>query len=71
MRAPDHRAVSAADPETLAGGQILSPDEFAEFKKIAYQKGFQYVEAGPLVRSSYHAAEAHEWVKGQGASSKE
>jgi lipoic acid synthetase len=34
------------------------PDEFAEFKKIAYQKGFKYVEAGPLVRSSYHAAQA-------------
>ncbi|KQC07179.1 MAG: lipoyl synthase [Smithella sp. SDB] len=34
------------------------PDEFAEFKKIAYQKGFQYVESGPLVRSSYHAAKA-------------
>jgi len=35
------------------------PDEFAEFKEIAYKKGFQHVEAGPLVRSSYHAA----WVK--------
>ena len=34
------------------------PDEFAEFKEIAYQKGFRYVEAGPLVRSSYHAAMA-------------
>ncbi|HNY50898.1 MAG TPA: lipoyl synthase [Smithella sp.] len=34
------------------------PGEFAEFKEIAYQKGFQYVEAGPLVRSSYHAARA-------------
>ena len=34
------------------------PDEFAEFKEIAYKKGFQYVEAGPLVRSSYHAAKA-------------
>jgi lipoyl synthase len=34
------------------------PDEFADFKEIAYQKGFQYVEAGPLVRSSYHAAQA-------------
>jgi lipoic acid synthetase len=34
------------------------PDEFAELKEIAYQKGFQYVEAGPLVRSSYHAARA-------------
>jgi lipoic acid synthetase len=34
------------------------PEEFAELKAIAYQKGFQYVEAGPLVRSSYHAAQA-------------
>jgi lipoic acid synthetase len=34
------------------------PDEFSEFKEIAYQKGFQHVEAGPLVRSSYHAASA-------------
>ena len=34
------------------------PDEFAQFKEVAYQKGFQYVEAGPLVRSSYHAAKA-------------
>jgi len=34
------------------------PDEFAEFKEIAYQKGFQHVESGPLVRSSYHAAKA-------------
>ena len=34
------------------------PDEFAEFKEIAYQKGFLYVESGPLVRSSYHAAKA-------------
>jgi lipoic acid synthetase len=32
------------------------PDEYAELKKIAYQKGFKHVEAGPLVRSSYHAA---------------
>ena len=34
------------------------PDEFTEFKEIAYQKGFKHVEAGPLVRSSYHAAKA-------------
>ena len=35
------------------------PDEFAEFKEIAYLKGFKYVESGPLVRSSYHAARAY------------
>jgi lipoic acid synthetase len=34
------------------------PDEFAEIKSIARQKGIRYVEAGPLVRSSYHAAQA-------------
>jgi lipoic acid synthetase len=34
------------------------PDEFAGFEEIAYKKGFKYVEAGPLVRSSYHAAKA-------------
>ncbi len=36
--------------------QYWHPDEFAEFKAIAYSKGFQHVESGPLVRSSYHAA---------------
>lgn len=34
------------------------PDEFAEFQEIACAKGFQHVESGPLVRSSYHAARA-------------
>ena len=34
------------------------PDEFARYKEIACKLGFQYVEAGPLVRSSYHAAMA-------------
>ncbi|MFC3041673.1 lipoyl synthase [Virgibacillus xinjiangensis] len=33
------------------------PDEFEELKKIALEKGFTHCEAGPLVRSSYHADE--------------
>lgn len=33
------------------------PDEFKEFKQIALEKGFSHCEAGPLVRSSYHADE--------------
>ncbi|MDQ0155305.1 lipoyl synthase [Robertmurraya andreesenii] len=33
------------------------PDEFQEFKEIALKKGFSHCEAGPLVRSSYHADE--------------
>jgi len=33
------------------------PDEFAELKTRAIEMGFVHVEAGPLVRSSYHAHE--------------
>ncbi|RWR14033.1 lipoyl synthase [Siminovitchia fortis] len=33
------------------------PDEFEELKQIALSKGFSHCEAGPLVRSSYHADE--------------
>jgi lipoyl synthase len=33
------------------------PDEFNELKQIALEKGFSHCEAGPLVRSSYHADE--------------
>ncbi|MBV7505336.1 lipoyl synthase [Bacillus sp. sid0103] len=34
-----------------------SPQEFEELKIIAMSKGFSHCEAGPLVRSSYHADE--------------
>ncbi len=33
------------------------PDEFAELREAAMEKGFSHCEAGPLVRSSYHADE--------------
>jgi lipoyl synthase len=33
------------------------PQEFNELKEIALSKGFSHCEAGPLVRSSYHADE--------------
>jgi len=33
------------------------PDEFEELRQIAMSKGFKHCEAGPLVRSSYHADE--------------
>ena len=32
------------------------PDEFEEIKRMAYEMGLKHVESGPLVRSSYHAA---------------
>ena len=35
--------------------RYVHPDEFAEFKMLGETMGFKHVEAGPLVRSSYHA----------------
>jgi lipoyl synthase len=35
--------------------EFIHPDRFARFKSIGMEKGFGYVESGPLVRSSYHA----------------
>jgi lipoic acid synthetase len=37
--------------------RFVHPDEFAEYKRLGEQMGFRHVEAGPLVRSSYHAFE--------------
>jgi len=59
--------------DILTIGQYLQPskkhlpivryvplDEFAALKKAGYEMGFSHVESGPLVRSSYHAADAVE-----------
>jgi lipoic acid synthetase len=35
--------------------RFVHPDEFAELKRIGEDMGFNLVESGPLVRSSYHA----------------
>ena len=35
--------------------RYYTPNEFAELKRIGLEKGFKYVESGPLVRSSYRA----------------
>ena len=39
----------------LAVVRFVHPDEFAEYREIGYQLGLDYVESGPLVRSSYHS----------------
>jgi lipoic acid synthetase len=38
--------------------RYVTPPEFAEFRRAGLAMGFRHVEAGPLVRSSYHAADA-------------
>jgi lipoic acid synthetase len=37
--------------------RYVHPDEFEEYKVYGLKIGFNYVESGPLVRSSYHADE--------------
>jgi lipoic acid synthetase len=57
----------------LSVQRFVHPDEFAEFREIGYSLGFDYVESGPLVRSSYHS-EKHvipgygrqQWLKEKG-----
>ncbi|MDC0230545.1 lipoyl synthase [Aureispira] len=39
----------------IAIAEYVHPDVFAEYKEIGLRKGFDYVESGPMVRSSYHA----------------
>ena len=64
------RDLAAAECAILTLGQYLSPspnhvpverfvdpDEFAAWRHFALELGFRHVESGPLVRSSYHAAD--------------
>lgn len=39
----------------LAVQDFVHPDRFRMFKEEGLQRGFRFVESGPLVRSSYHA----------------
>ena len=43
-------------PRHLPIRRYVTPQEFDELAEIARALGFRYVESGPLVRSSYHAA---------------
>lgn len=35
--------------------EFVHPDKFAYYKEVGLAKGFNYVESGPMVRSSYHS----------------
>ena len=45
----------APSPDHVPVARFLPPEEFAELRSYALDPGFGHVEAGPLVRSSYHA----------------
>jgi lipoic acid synthetase len=44
-------------PQHLPVVEYIHPDTFKLYERIAYEKGFEFVASGPLVRSSYHAAD--------------
>lgn len=48
--------------------RYYTPEEFQRLKEIGEALGFKHVESGPLVRSSYHAREQLEELKGSKAS---
>lgn len=46
-------------PEHLPVIEYITPETFDLYGEIARRKGFTFVASGPLVRSSYHAADFH------------
>jgi lipoic acid synthetase len=56
----------APTPKHIPIEKYYSPDEFAGLKSEALAMGFRYVEAGPLVRSSYHAGRHTQGAEGAG-----
>ncbi len=44
-------------PKHHAVDRFVTPDEFKDYEKSAYGKGFHMVSATPLTRSSYHAGD--------------
>ena len=44
-------------PQHLPVVAYVHPDTFAMYREVAERKGFEHVASGPLVRSSYHAAD--------------
>jgi lipoic acid synthetase len=45
-------------PKHLPVVRYVPPAEFAEYRRAGLEMGFAHVQSGPLVRSSYHAADA-------------
>ena len=43
--------------------EYVTPEQFAAYKEIGLDKGFDQVESAPLVRSSYHAEKQIRYYK--------
>ncbi|MFZ8934799.1 MAG: lipoyl synthase, partial [Bacteriovoracaceae bacterium] len=53
-------------PSHLKVEKYYHPDEFEQLKEMAYELGFEFVASGPLVRSSYKAADFLEHLRSKG-----
>jgi lipoic acid synthetase len=49
-------------PNHLAIDRYVTPEEFDQFKKTGKEMDFRHVEAGPLIRSSYHAGSSYDQI---------
>jgi len=56
-------------PQHLPVVEYIRPETFDLYREIATNKGFEYVASGPLVRSSYHAADYNPAPRGNRKSS--
>ena len=50
-------------PKHLPVIEYITPEQFVYYGEIARKKGFLHVASGPLVRSSYHAADFHPVIR--------
>ena len=55
MRCGDYWSNLQPTKMHLEVAEFVHPDIFEEYKTIGMEMGFDFVESGPLVRSSYHA----------------
>lgn len=46
--------------------RYYKPVEFDDLKNMAYELGFDFVASGPMVRSSYKAADYFDWLESRG-----
>jgi len=49
--------------EHLPVVEYIAPDVFAEYKRLGEDLGFSFVASGPLIRSSFNAGAAIQFLK--------
>ena len=52
-------------PQNVEVVEFIHPDHFLSYKEKGEQIGFKYVASAPFVRSSFHAEEALNYIKGK------